>query len=424
MSALAASLEAEIAVCMARLAVVMDDTGPDEGGRPSLEVCSARAAAALDAILRLRALDPVAAFQRLEALEQAVGELLYYYWTHTSCPVWDEVEVLQRLFPDFYRALIPGDPAGLAERVFRAVAGTRVRQRGLPPELLAALGRSGREDLVLRIARHHAGPGCWDDERVPASIVTAVLLAEPDSAHLTRTVLEHGLERLVAPGAVAERLIAEGRADLRPVFWLDLALESQDEEDEEGAPGSPEALVARCLAHCEARGLPELAQAVRWCAFDVLLTAEHLRAWLDGVPPGQRAAEAARVLRHVLADEDRFRFDVLRLLLDWPDLAAAAALVRRHHAELADQPPAELCRAAACLEASAPDAALLLIRTAFLSPAAPWMPSPAWVLDQCAALWARCPDGPYESHAAFLDRVRGMQRHEEWQVLTVIERKR
>ena len=319
MSATAASLEAEIAVCMARLAVVMDDTGPDEGGRPSLEVCSARAAAALDAILRLRALDPVAAFQRLEALEQAVGELSYYYWAFSPCPVWDEVEALQRLVLDFYRALIPGDPAGLVERVFRAVAGTQVRQRGLPPELLTALGRSGREDLVLRIARHHAGPGCWDDERVPTSTVTALLLAEPDSDHLVRTVLEHGLEELVLPGALAERLVAEGRSDLRPVFWLDLALESQDEEDEEdeeGAPGGPEALVARCLAHCEARGLPELAQEVRWCAFDVLFTAEHLRAWLDGVPPDQRTAEAARVLRHVLADEDRFRFDVLRLLLN------------------------------------------------------------------------------------------------------------
>ncbi len=404
---MAARVEAEIAARMAELAAAMADTRSTGTGRPSLPACSDRAAAVLDAIVRLRALDGVAAFVRLEALEQVVSELTFYWMLSPClCPVQDELDVLGRLFPDFYRALIPGDPAGLAERVFRAVAGTRVRQRGLPPELLAALGRGGREELALRIARQHAGPDGWDRACVPASYVTALLLAEPDSAHLTLTVGEPDFAELVAPGAVAERLVAEGRADLRPAFWLTLALEREDEDEPADAP---EALVARCLAHCAARGLPALAQEVRWCAFEAFFTAEHLRAWLDGVPSGRRAAESARVLRYVLADEDRS--NALRLLVDWPELEAAAALARRYHAELAGQDRGELCRAAACLEASAPDAALLLLRAAFLSPGDSRAPSLAQVLDGCAALWARCPDGPYESHAGFVRRVRARRLH-------------
>ena len=422
MTARVVRVEAEVAARLAELAAVADDTDPTGTGRPSLEACLGRTAAALDAIVRLRALDAVAALHRLEALGGALSHLaLHWLFSIVPSPIWDELDAMRRLFPDFYRALIPGDPADLAERVFRAVAGTRLRQRGLPPELLAALGRDGREDLVLRIARRQAGPECWADARVPASYVTALLLAEPDSDHLVRTVLRHDLEELVVPGEMAERLMAEGRADLQPTFWLGLALDGDDQdEDDESADDSCEALVARCLAHCEAAGLPGLAQEVRWCAFGAFFTAEHLRAWLDGVPPDQRAAEAARAVQYILADEDGPGSEKLQLLIEWPDLTAAAALVRQHHAELTGGSRAELCRAAACLEASAPDAALLLLRAAFLSPGDPQAPSLAQVLDGCAALWARCPGGPYESHAGFVSRVRGMRRPEERPALTVL----
>ena len=271
----------------------------------------------------------------------------------------------------------------------------------------------GREDLVLRIARHRAGPGRLDDMRVTRSYVTAVLLAEPDSEHLTRTVLEHGLEYLIFPGEVAERLIVEGRADLQPGYWLELALNRmEDDDDEDSTACSHEALVKRCLAHCEARGLPGLAQEVRWCAFDAFLTAERLRAWLDGVPPGQRAAEEARVLREIVADDDKTESSVLQLLVEWPDLAAAAALVRRRNGDVisyagyADYDP---CRIAAWLEADAPDAALLIYRAVYSLPY-PSRVDPDWLLGRCAVLWARVPDGPYESHARFLDGVEERRR--------------
>ena len=188
MTFVAARIEAEIAWLMAHLTAALDDTGPSGEDRPSQAVYPGQAVAALDVILRLRTLDPVAAFHRLEALERAIDRVE----SRWGSPGADRTlpEEVAGLFPDFYRALIPGDPASLAERVFRAVAGTQVVQRGLPADLLAALGRSGREDLVLRIARHRAGPGRLDDMRVTRSYVTAVLLAEPDSEHLTRTVLE------------------------------------------------------------------------------------------------------------------------------------------------------------------------------------------------------------------------------------------
>lgn len=415
MTFMARRTEAQIAWLLAQLTAALDDTGPSGEDQPSQAVYPDQAVAALDAILRLRTLDPVAAFHRLEALERVVDRVE----SRWGSPGTDRtlLKEVAGLFPAFYRALIPGDPAGLAERVFRAVAGTQVVQRGLPADLLAALGRGGREDLVLRIARYRAGPGRWDARCVSASYMTAVLLAEPDSEHLTRTVLEHGLEHLIFPGEVAERLVVEGRADLQPGFWLELALgrmenDGNDGDDEDSAECSREALVERCLAHCEARGLPELAQEVRWCAFEAFFTVERLRAWLDGVLPGQRAAEEARVLREIVADEDGNGSSALQLLVAWPDLTAAAALVRRGGDLLsyAGHEVYDPWAIAARLEADAPDAALLLYRAIVMWPYDPSRVDPDWLLDRCAALWARAPDGPYESHARFLDRVEEKRR--------------
>ncbi len=357
-------------------------------------------AVAADLVL-LCPLDPLAALRGLSALDDMVATLDHVF------PGIDAIlarqEVHAALYPVFQAALADGSPAQVAERAFTLLteSGLLNEDDRIPEVLLEALGPEGRETLVLRLCdpqpagspRCHVGYGSRG--------VTQVLLAGLDIEDALDLIARFGIERHACAHSIVEALLSGCDPGPELVTWMPRAMRSAFEDD----TSTTDALLARCLERCESAGCPDLAQEIRWAVFLVALDPRRLGEWLDHVLGEQRAAEQARALHWVACHDERT--DALRFLLEWPDLRAAARLVIEHHEAMTGADCAFFNRAAGLLEDTAPAAAMLLYRQGALCRFSTGMGlvDQAPQIARCAELWARDPDGPYESHARFLDRL-------------------
>lgn len=355
-------------------------------------------AVAADLVL-LCPLDPLAALRGLNALDDMVATLDHVF--HNIDAILARQDALSALYPVFQAALAEGEPAQVAERAFALLteSGLLNEDDRVPEVLLEALGPEGRETLVLRLCdpQPTAALRC----HVGSREITQVLLAGRDIENALDLIARFGIERHACAHSIVEALLSECEPGPELVTWMPRAVRSAFEDD----TSATDALLARCLGRCEAAGCPDLVQEIRWAVFLVALAPQRLGDWLDHVPVERRAAEQARALHHVARHDERTH--ALRFLLEWPDLRAAARLVIEHHEAMTGADCAFFNRAAGLLEDTASAAAMLLYRQGALCRFSTGigLVDQAPRIARCAELWARHPDGPYESHARFLDRL-------------------
>jgi hypothetical protein len=194
---------------------------------------------------------------------------------------------------------------------------------------------------------------------------------------------------------IAERLLAHGRAE-EALAWLDRGGEDLRQADLR-------------VAALSALGRTDEAQALRWRTFERWLSAEHLRAYLRGLPGFDDVEAEERAIAHALGHEDRD--GALAFLVAWPNLEAANRLVRAHHGALDGRDYGRLRPAADALAERYPAAASLLHRRlaedVLARAASRYYQYAARDVLAAAGLAPLLPDeAGLESHGAFMARLR------------------
>ena len=392
------SLKARIGKELARLAWLLSDEAWDDEV-PDLQLPSwpgwiERLVA--DLVL-LRPLDPVTALRGLNQLNDLVAELDADI--HDISDILDRRQDFLRLLPAFEAEFASGDPHTLVDRVVTLVAGDDLLDEGadIPLLLLDALGREGRVAVTLRLEGLRRSGSC---PTVDLSWRTVeVLLAEPELRDTLDLLARLELEEQVAAWPIVRRFLDERIVGPELLAWVRRMLRRDVAEEETLG------LVMSCVELCDTRGQPDMAQVMRRESLPFLLDDGILHEWLGLLPEPQRPLEEARALCEVAGIEDKAAAVVF--LVRWRAPEAAARVVMQHHETMAGQSCGTFNQAARFLEVSAPRAAMLLYRRGafclFTTGTGTIDSKPQ--IARCATLWARYPDGAYDSHEVFLERL-------------------
>lgn len=405
-TALKARVRKQLARLRELLALAADEWEDHGDEGPDLQLSSwpGWIAQTLADLVLLQPLNPLAALRGLGALNGIVGSLDTHF--PDTDDILSQVRPILRLYPTFHAALDGGDPRRLPGLVVTLVTEDELLDEGgeIPWPLLHALGHDGRVSVAQRLARLRRA-GAFPDVNL-AWRTAEVLLAEPQLADALALLARPGFEGQVSAWRVVERLLEDRVGGGELLGWLRRVLH----EDRAADTHDLLALVTCCATLCDELGQHDAAQAIRREALPVVLDVDLLRDWLDRLPEPRRELEEATTLREVAGLQDRAA--ALLFLLEWPDTDAAARLVMDHHETMAGQSCATFNEAARNLEDTAPTAAMLLYRKgAFcVFGAGMGLIDARPRIDRCAALWARYPDGAYDSHEVFLQRLEQEQR--------------
>ncbi|WP_336485917.1 DUF6880 family protein [Methylobacterium nigriterrae] len=179
------------------------------------------------------------------------------------------------------------------------------------------------------------------------------------------------LEAEIAPdqpdrAALGERLLGAGRA-AEALDWLrrppgrGRTLTRADLIAGAPAPGNAERTsVALEIRALDALGRRDEAQALRWRRFEETLDREMLRDHLAKLPDFEDDEALERAFAHALAHPQPYR--ALTFLINWPNLDAAARLVRDRRADWEGSRYEVLAPAAEALEEAHPREAAFLYR--------------------------------------------------------------
>ncbi len=151
---------------------------------------------------------------------------------------------------------------------------------------------------------------------------------------------------------IARRLLEAGRLE---EAWE--AINAPDENDRGWIPYDWE--VTR-ISVMQAMGQTEASRDFMWTCFARSLNADHLRAWLDGLPDFEDVDAESRALEHALGFESFTT--ALYFLMTWPAFEQAAALISNRAAEIDGHHYDLLGPASDALEDRYPLAATLLKR--------------------------------------------------------------
>ena len=244
------------------------------------------------------------------------------------------------------------DPEALAEDAFRTLAQESFYCAPIIPALAPALGPKGLAHLKRRLREHDS------TSRSGRQALLAIADAEGDVEEFIRL---HPPGERTRPGYatdIARRLLRAGRAE-DALRTLDAAEGGPDARDVIGLPdfGWTDARIEVL----EALGRHDEAQDQRWSSFDRGLSARHLRAWVQRFPGFDGMDAEERAFDH--AERFHPEEDVLRFLVEWPDLTRASAFVLRHAQTLNGEKDDALTPAAEALAARFPLAATLVLRS-------------------------------------------------------------
>ena len=161
----------------------------------------------------------------------------------------------------------------------------------------------------------------------------------------------------------------------------------------------------------QAMGQTDAARAFMWTCFARSLNAEHLRAWLAGLPDFEDVAAEDQALEHAQGFESFTT--ALHFLMTWPAFAQAAALITSRAAEIDGNHYELLGPASEALEEKYPLAATLLkrglINFALKNGRVKRYPHAARHLRECKNLAARIDAfAPFETHEAFVADLRSV----------------
>ncbi len=291
--------------------------------------------------------------------------------------------------------------AGLIEDDVDGVLGDLVAMiaPSMDPESLDALRR--RLDASL-------ATGAWRRPRLRASL-QALADAQGDVEGYVATLSAAEARQPSWGAEIARRLLGLGRTE----DALAALTRSAPPERGHGLGVGWEAWEDVYITALEADGQIDLAQQIRWAAFENRLAPERLRAFLrrlsdfDDVEAETRAMARARSF-------PRFS-DALAFLTVWPAAADAADLVLARRNEIEPAKP-ELAEAAVILlERRHPLAASLLLR-ALVADTLKWRrveraAAAERQIEDMAALDARIEDwGEVETHAVFMARMTQISR--------------
>lgn len=151
---------------------------------------------------------------------------------------------------------------------------------------------------------------------------------------------------------IAQRLLGAGRLE---EAWA--AINAPDEDDRGWIPYEWEVTRINVM---QAMGQTDAARAFMWTCFARSLNAEHLRAWLAGLPDFEDVAAEDQALEHAQGFESFTT--ALHFLMTWPAFAQAAALITSRAAEIDGNHYELLGPASEALEEKYPLAATLLKR--------------------------------------------------------------
>lgn len=228
---------------------------------------------------------------------------------------------------------------------------------GLGPEGRARL-RALLEADMARLPARQDGEAWnavgWPRARI-ASQLAELADAESDVDAYMDAVRLGEREHLDA-AAVAKRLIMAGRAD-EALDWL-------DKDQRARSPFDLDVTDLR-IAALEALDRPAEAQTLRWQAFEMTLSASHLREHLKRLPDFEDFDAEQRAIAHAATFADALT--ALNFLVRWPALETGDALVRRRIAELDGRHYDWLSEAADRLSDKWPVSATLLYRAMVIS---------------------------------------------------------
>jgi hypothetical protein len=224
---------------------------------------------------------------------------------------------------------------------------------------------------------------------------------------------QRGGVAMVQATDIALRLIEAGRPE-EALGWLDQAQGSRAADED--------TVVDLRLAGLQELGRKDEAQAQRWSSFTRSLRVDLLRDHLKRLPDFEDFEAEQRAMALAARHEDPHR--ALDFFVDWPNLAAAAELVRARMVELDGGDYGTLNRAAAALTSRYPLTATLLFRRMaediLRRAAASQYQYAAGYVRECEALSSRLGAGAeIDSHAAFLQRLRRDhgRKYKFWQLL-------
>ncbi|HEX5377362.1 MAG TPA: hypothetical protein VFW47_02250 [Phenylobacterium sp.] len=300
------------------------------------------------------------------------------------------------------------DPEALAEQIVVALEddGERLLD-GLAAALVPALSPAGLIALRTRLQASFQGRS-----RPPPTIAAALREVADAQGDVEGYIAAIPASEARQPGAgaeIARRLLAAGRTEDA------LAALTRSAPPPQASTLLPGVQVWEdvYLDALEADGQSELAQEIRWGAFERRLAADRLRAYLKRLPDFDDVEAEERALAHAVAFTDFS--EALTFLTQWPAAASAARLVLTragaidpHRTELIDL-------AARLLEARHPLAATLLLRAA-VADTLRWsraerLKDAQRQLAEIESLAVQIADwGGFETHEDFMARLRNIRR--------------
>jgi hypothetical protein len=319
------------------------------------------------------------------------------------------------------------DTTKLADKVFQALNENHYGQHdGLIGALSPALGQEGLEHLKRRMVEFAqeplpklgsgerqvigwsaGGPMYVDDhaERWRDSMVRLALEEIADAqgdvdAFIAQQTNKAKMVPKVA-AEIAQRLLAAGRAEE--------ALNAIDAIDEDRPGWIPLEWEQTRIEALEALGRTDQAQAFRWDCFQRKLEPTHLRAYLKRLPDFDDVEAEERALSFALTYPSVHQ--ALVLLVSWPALDKAAALVLRRSNELNGDHYEILTPAADALAGKQPLAATILLRAmidfSLKQSRSSRYRHAARHLAECLSLASAIKDfGEFDQHDAYIARLR------------------
>jgi len=375
--------------------------------------------------------DQVAKNDAAEALELMWRFMDLAEAVHERCD--DSNGVVGDVFRDACRDLGPltlaakPDPVASADRVFSALSQNGYGQYDhLIETLSASLGAKGLDHLKGRFIELSKTPletPPAEKRKVIGWGMGGPLHEDEIKAHSRERIIRLALQEIAdAQGdvdafidqyddktrkvpriaaAIARRLLAASRAEeaLRTIEVAEQRRSGWPDFDWEEAR----------IDVLDALDRGDEAQAARWSCFERALSAEHLRAYLKGLPDFDDVEAEERALDH--AEHYNSMLQALAFLVSWPALDRAARLVLRRAAEIDGDHYEILAPAADALAGKHPLAATLALRAMISFTLTKARSSryryAARHFMECESLAATIKEfGAFETHAAYAARLK------------------
>ena len=314
------------------------------------------------------------------------------------------------------------DRIALAERLHERMAEDEYGFTALiinnAPDALGSQGRKKLRELLmadierlpLRQEKEDWESVGWPRARISTHLANLADAEQDVDAFIEAVRL--GQREHIDAHLVAKRLIETGRA-AEALDWLD---------KDRRARGPLDLTIADLrIAALEALHRQSEAQALRWSAFEVSLSAAHLREYLKRLPDFEDLPGERKAIAHAMAFPSALA--ALNFLIAWPSHEDADLLVRGRTAEIDGRNYEALGRAAEALSGKWPVSATLLYRALVSSvlergyaKAYRYAARDLWSASMLAPRLA--PDGGIPSHAEFYAtlKARHGRKYAFWQL--------